>query len=63
MAVLTKALAFQKELIAKGMRVRLEVRPKRLNLLLDSMVANGFSQFALVGSETQALELKPIAYG
>ena len=60
-AVLTKALAFQKELIAKGMQVRLEVRPKRLNLLLDSMAANGFSQFALVDSATTALDLKPIA--
>ncbi|NBS62118.1 MAG: histidine--tRNA ligase [Microbacteriaceae bacterium] len=60
-AVLTKALAFQKALIAKGMQVRLEVRPKRLNLLLDSMAANGFSQFALVDSTTTALDLKPIA--
>ena len=60
-AVLTKALTFQSELIGKGMQVRLEVRPKRLNLLLDSMVANGFSQFALVDSSTTALDLKPIA--
>jgi len=59
--VLTKALAFQKELIAKGMQVRLEVRPKRLNLLLDSMAANGFSQFAFVDAATTALDLKPIA--
>jgi len=60
-AVLTKALTFQSELIGKGMQVRLEVRPKRLNLLLDSMAANGFSQFALVDSSTTALDLKPIA--
>jgi histidyl-tRNA synthetase len=61
--VLTQALAFQKELIAKGMQVRLEVRPKRINLLLDSMADNGFSQFALVDANTNTLELKQIAKG
>ena len=60
-SVLAKALGFQKELIAKGLQVRLEVRPKRLNLLLDSMAENGFTQFALVDASTTALELKPIA--
>ena len=61
--ILTKALAFQRDLIAKGMQVRLEVRPKRLNLLLDSMAGNGFSQFALVDANTNTLELKQIAKG
>ena len=60
-SVLAKALGFQKELIAKGLQVRLETRPKRLNLLLDSMAENGFTQFALVDASTTALELKPIA--
>ena len=60
-SVLAKALGFQKDLIAKGLQVRLEVRPKRLNLLLDSMAENGFTQFALVDASTTALELKPIA--
>jgi histidyl-tRNA synthetase len=59
--VLAKALGFQKDLIAKGMQVRLEVRPKRLNLLLDSMSATGFSQFALVDSTTAVLDIKPIS--
>ena len=60
-SVLAKALGFQKDLIAKGLQVRLEARPKRLNLLLDSMAENGFTQFALVDASTTALELKPIA--
>jgi len=59
--VLAKSLGFQKDLIAKGMQVRLEVRPKRLNLLLDSMAASGYSQFALVDATTAVLDIKPIS--
>jgi histidyl-tRNA synthetase len=59
--VLAKSLGFQKDLIAKGMQVRLEVRPKRLKLLLDSMAASGYSQFALVDATTAVLDIKPIS--
>jgi len=55
-----KGLSFQKELIAKGSLVRLEVRPKKLNVLLDSLQSAGFSEFALVNSNTTVLELRAI---
>ena len=55
-----KGLSFQKELIAKGSSVRLEVRPKKLNILLDSLQSAGFSEFALVNSNTTVLELRAI---
>jgi len=55
-----KGLSFQKELIAKGSLVRLEVRPKKLNILLDSLQGAGFSEFALVNSNTTVLELRAI---
>jgi histidyl-tRNA synthetase len=55
-----KGLSFQKELIAKGSLVRLEVRPKKLNILLDSLQSAGFSKFALVNSNTTVLELRAI---
>jgi histidyl-tRNA synthetase len=55
-----KGLSFQKELIAKGSLVRLEVRPKKLNILLDSLQSAGFNEFALVNSNTTVLELRPI---
>jgi histidyl-tRNA synthetase len=54
------AVRFQKELIASGKSVRLELKPKKLNILLDSMLEAGFSQFALVGSDTAELSFKPI---
>ena len=55
-----KGLSFQKELIAKGSLVRLEVRPKKLNILLDSLQSAGFGEFALVNSNTTVLELRAI---
>jgi len=55
-----KGLSFQKELIAKGSLVRLEVRPKKLNILLDSLQSAGFSEFALVNSNTTVLEVRAI---
>jgi histidyl-tRNA synthetase len=58
--VINKAVAFQKQLITSGKAVRLEIKPKKLNVLLDSLVANGFSEFALVGAETAELSFKPI---
>ena len=59
--VITKAVAFQKQLIASGKAVRLEIKPKKLNVLLDSLMANGFSEFALVGAETVELSFKAIS--
>ena len=59
--VITKAVAFQKQLIASGKAVRLEIKPKKLNVLLDSLMANGFSEFALVGAETVELTFKAIS--
>jgi histidyl-tRNA synthetase len=59
--VINKAVAFQKQLIASGKAVRLEIKPKKLNVLLDSLVANGFSEFALVEAETAELSFKAIS--
>ena len=59
--VISKAVAFQKQLIASGKAVRLEIKPKKLNVLLDSLMANGFSEFALVGAETAELSFKAIS--
>ena len=49
------ALAMQREFWAKGANVRLEHKPKRLNLLLDSMSANGYEAFAMITSTTKSL--------
>jgi histidyl-tRNA synthetase len=54
------AVRFQKELIAQGKSVRLELKPKKLNILLDRMLEAGFSQFALVASDTAELSFKAI---
>ena len=59
--VISKAVAFQKQLIDSGKAVRLEIKPKKLNVLLDSLMANGFSEFALVGAETAELSFKAIS--
>ncbi len=60
---LSNAFAIQKELWAEGANVRFELKPKRLNLLLDSMSANGFDAFAVVTEDTSSLaelEVRPI---
>jgi histidyl-tRNA synthetase len=54
------AVGFQKELIAQGKSVRLELKPKKLNILLDSMLEAGFSQFALVSAGTSELNFRAI---
>jgi histidyl-tRNA synthetase len=59
--VLAKAIEVRDSLIAKGYRVRLESRPKKLNTLLESMVANGFTHFAMLDENTAEIELRPIA--
>ena len=50
------AFAMQREFWAKGAIVRLEHKPKRLNLLLDSMSANGYDAFAIIKSSTTTLD-------
>ena len=58
------ALARQKDLFEHGYGVRLEQRPKKLNLLLDSLAEQGFTHFAAVGANSnsfESLDIKPIA--
>jgi len=54
------AIRFQKELIATGKSVRLELKPKKLNILLDSMLEAGFTEFAVVSGGTSALTFKAL---
>ena len=53
-------LGIQRELIARGSRVRLVARPKSLKTTLDALAAEGFTRFALVDAASTAdtLELK-----
>jgi histidyl-tRNA synthetase len=60
-SVIAHALAVQKDLIAAGHAVRLEQRPKKLNLLLDALAAQGFSSWAAVDGSDSKPELKPLA--
>jgi len=53
---LANAVALQSELIAQNNSVRLENRPKKLNLLLESLAENGFDRFASVNEETISLK-------
>jgi histidyl-tRNA synthetase len=55
-ATLINAFAMQRQFWAKGAIVRLEHKPKRLNLLLDSMSANGYEAFAIIKASTLTLE-------
>ena len=59
--VLAKAIEIRTSLIAQGYRVRLESRPKKLNTLLESLAANGFTHFATLDESTTEIELRPIA--
>jgi histidyl-tRNA synthetase len=54
------AIRFQKELIATGKSVRLELKPKKLNILLDSMLEAGFTEFALVSGGATELSFKAL---
>ena len=54
------AIRFQKELIATGKSVRLELKPKKLNILLDSMLEAGFTEFAVVSGGTTELSFKAL---
>ena len=58
------ALARQHELRGHGYGVRLEQRPKKLHLLLDSLGEQGFTHFATVGVNStsyESLDIKAIA--
>jgi histidyl-tRNA synthetase len=59
--VLAKAIEIRTSLIAQGYRVRLESRPKKLNTLLESLAANGFTHFATLDESTTEIELRPIS--
>ena len=59
--VIAHALAVQKDLIAAGHAVRLEQRPKKLNILLDALAEKGFSSWAAVDGSGSKPELKPLA--
>jgi histidyl-tRNA synthetase len=59
--VLSKAVEIRDSLIAQGYRVRFENRPKKLNGLLESMAANGFTHFATLDESTTEIELRPIS--
>ncbi len=52
---LANAIALQNELIAQNNSVRLENRPKKLNLLLESLAENGFDRFATVNEDSTSL--------
>jgi histidyl-tRNA synthetase len=55
-SVLTNALKVQRELIETGEEaVRLERRPKKLNILLESLGEQGFGRFASVDAGTDGL--------
>ena len=55
-ATVANALARQKELQDFGTEVRLENRPKKLNLLLEALGAAGFDKFATVDETTLTFE-------
>ncbi|MFM6977957.1 MAG: histidine--tRNA ligase [Micrococcales bacterium] len=60
-SVVANALRVQEDLMALGHSVRLEQRSKKLNLLLESMVEQGFTQWASVDAATDSVTLKPLA--
>jgi histidyl-tRNA synthetase len=58
------ALSIQAQAIAAGYLVRLEPTPKKLNVLLDSLKAQGFASFAVIEEPQggfEGLKIKPIA--
>ncbi len=46
------AMQLQQQLIASGMQVRLEQRPKNLKALLEQLGENGYAKFAIVSATT-----------
>ena len=59
--VVAQALRGQAALIAEGRVVRLEQRPKKLNILLDALAEQGFSSWAAVDGSGATPELKSLA--
>jgi histidyl-tRNA synthetase len=59
--VVAQALRVQAALIADGRVVRLEQRPKKLNLLLESLAEQGYTSWAAVDGSGATPELKPLA--
>ena len=59
--VVAQALRVQAALIADGRVVRLEQRPKKLNLLLESLAEQGYTSWAAVDGSGSTPELKPLA--
>jgi histidyl-tRNA synthetase len=59
--VVAQALRVQAALIAEGRMVRLEQRPKKLNLLLESLAEQGYTSWAAVDGSGSTPELKPLA--
>jgi histidyl-tRNA synthetase len=55
------ALAAQRDLIALGHSVRLELRPKKLGLLLEQLAEQGISRWASVDESTETPTLKPLS--
>lgn len=61
--VIAAALKLQPALFEHGYAVRLELRPKKLNILLDSLAEQGFTHFASVSEAAvnmDSLVIKPI---
>jgi histidyl-tRNA synthetase len=46
------AMKLQQQLIASGMQVRLELRPKNLKALLEQLGESGYAKFAIVSAAT-----------
>jgi histidyl-tRNA synthetase len=59
--VVAQALRVQADLIAQGRVVRLEQRPKKLNLLLESLAEQGYTSWVAVDGSGATPELKPLA--
>ena len=62
-AVIAAALKLQPLLFEHGYSVRLELRPKKLNILLESLLEQGFTHFAQVSEDSvnmDALVIKSI---
>jgi histidyl-tRNA synthetase len=59
--VVAQALRVQAALIAEGRVVRLEHRPKKLNLLLESLAEQGYTSWAAVDGSGATPVLKPLA--
>jgi histidyl-tRNA synthetase len=47
-----QGIKIQQQLIAQGMQVRLELRPKNLKALLEQLSDNGYAKFAIVSDAT-----------